>query len=72
MPRADEMPPLEVIHVDFPSAINALGIKGVGESGVIAPAAAMANAVEDALQSRGAEILQIPITPSRVWQALRK
>ena len=37
MPRADEMPPLEVIHMDFPSAINPLGIKGVGESGVIRP-----------------------------------
>ena len=45
MPRADEMPPLEVVHLDFPSAINPLGIKGVGESGVIPVAAAVANAV---------------------------
>ena len=35
MPRAEDMPPLEVVHLDFPSAINPLGIKGVGESGVI-------------------------------------
>ena len=35
-------------------------------------AAAIANAVEDALQSRGADILEVPITPSRVWQALRQ
>lgn len=56
----------------FPSTRNELGIKGVGEGSIIAPPAAIANAVEDALQSRGAEILQIPITPSRVWEALRQ
>src|SRR5437867_5853509 len=39
LPRADQVPPLEVGHLDFPSAINPLGIKGVGESGIIAPAA---------------------------------
>jgi carbon-monoxide dehydrogenase large subunit len=58
--------------VAFPSTRNDLGIKGVGESSIIAPPAALANAVEDALQSRGADILEIPITPSRVWQALRQ
>ncbi|HET9853851.1 MAG TPA: hypothetical protein VFR53_02255, partial [Methylomirabilota bacterium] len=50
---------------------NELGIKGVGESAIIAPPAAIANAVEDALASRGAEVLQVPITPSRLWMALR-
>ena len=41
-----DIAPLAVVHMEFPSAINPLGIKGVGESGVIAPAAAVANAVE--------------------------
>jgi len=71
LPRADEMPPLEVIHMDFPSAINALGIKGVGESGVISPAAAVANAVEDALADYGIEIDRPPVTSARVFELLR-
>ncbi len=71
LPRADEMPPLEVIHMDFPSAINALGIKGVGESGVISPAAAVANAVEDALADYGVEIDRPPVTSARVFELLR-
>ena len=71
LPRADEMPPLEVIHMDFPSPINALGIKGVGESGVISPAAAVANAVEDALADYGIEIDRPPVTAARVFELLR-
>jgi len=71
LPRADEMPPLEVIHMDFPSAINPLGIKGVGESGVISPAAAVANAVEDALAEYGIEIDRPPVTAARVFELLR-
>jgi carbon-monoxide dehydrogenase large subunit len=71
LPRADEMPPLCVVHMDFPSAINALGIKGVGESGVISPAAAVANAVEDALADYGVEIDRPPVTAARVFEALR-
>jgi carbon-monoxide dehydrogenase large subunit len=71
LPRADEMPPLEVIHMDFPSAINPLGIKGVGESGVISPAAAVANAVEDALADYGIEIDRPPVTSARVFELLR-
>ena len=71
LPRADEMPPLEVVHMDFPSPINPLGIKGVGESGVISPAAAVANAVEDALADYGIEIDRPPVTAARVFELLR-
>jgi CO/xanthine dehydrogenase Mo-binding subunit len=71
LPRADEMPPLDVVHMDFPSVINPLGIKGVGESGVIAPAAAVANAVEDALADYGVEIDRPPVTSARVFELLR-
>lgn len=71
LPRADDMPPLTVIHMDFPSAINPLGIKGVGESGVISPAAAVANAVEDALADYGIEIDAPPVTAARVFELLR-
>jgi aerobic carbon-monoxide dehydrogenase large subunit len=71
MPRADEIPPLDVVHMDFPSVINPLGIKGVGESGVISPAAAVANAVEDALADYGVQVDRPPLTSSAVFELLR-
>jgi carbon-monoxide dehydrogenase large subunit len=71
LPRADDLPSLDVAHLDFASAVNELGIKGVGESGVIAPAAAIANAVEDALADRGVVIDRVPVTSARVFEALR-
>jgi CO/xanthine dehydrogenase Mo-binding subunit len=71
MPRAEDMPPLAVVHLDFPSAINPLGIKGVGESGVIPPAAAVANAVEDALADYGVEVDRPPVTSARIFDLLR-
>ncbi len=71
MPRAADMPPLEVVHLDFPSAINPLGIKGVGESGVIPVAAAVANAAEDALADYGVEVDRPPVTSSRIFDLLQ-
>jgi aerobic carbon-monoxide dehydrogenase large subunit len=71
LPRADQLPPLEVRHLDFPSTVNPLGIKGVGESGIIAPAAAIANAVEDALADYGAQIDRVPLTSARMFEWLR-
>jgi aerobic carbon-monoxide dehydrogenase large subunit len=71
LPRAADFPRLEVVHVEFPSTVNELGIKGVGESGVIAPGAMIAGAVEDALADYGAEITRLPVTPARVFEALR-
>ena len=71
MPRADQMPDFEVGHLDFPSAVNPLGIKGVGESGVIAPAAAIANAVEDALADYGVLVNTVPLTGPRIFEMLR-
>jgi carbon-monoxide dehydrogenase large subunit len=72
LPRAEDVPPLEVVPVDYPSAMNELGIKGVGESGVISPSAAIANAVEDALADRGAEITRVPLIAARVWKAIHQ
>ena len=71
MPRAEDMPPLEIDHLDFPSPINELGIKGVGESGVVSPAAVIANAVEDALWDRGVRVTRVPLTSSRIFELLR-
>jgi carbon-monoxide dehydrogenase large subunit len=71
LPRADDLPVLDVAHLDFPSAVNELGIKGVGESGVIAPAAAIANAVEDALSDYGVAIDRVPITSAYLFERLQ-
>ena len=71
IPRAADFPALDVVHVEFPSTVNELGIKGVGESGVIAPGAMIAGAVEDALADYGVEITRLPVTPARVFEALR-
>jgi carbon-monoxide dehydrogenase large subunit len=77
LPRADDIPSLEVVALDHPSIVNDLGIKGVGESGIISPSVAITNAVEDALIAAGArpeEILlaRLPLTPARVWEASRR
>ena len=71
VPKADQVPHLQVIALDFPSTRNELGVKGVGESGIISPVPAIANAVEDALADRGVEITRVPLTPASVWAALR-
>ena len=71
MPRAEDMPPLSIEHLDFPSPINELGIKGVGESGVVSPAAVIGGAVEDALWERGVRVTRVPLTSARIFELLQ-
>jgi carbon-monoxide dehydrogenase large subunit len=70
IPRADDLPPLPVALTEHPSVVNPLGVKGVGESGAIPGAAAIANAVEDALAEFGVTIREAPVTPARVFAQL--
>ena len=70
LPTAAQLPPLDTALVNSPSIVNDLGIKGVGESGAIAPSAAIANAVEDALAGFGITILELPVTPARLFGVL--
>src|SRR5688572_5843186 len=70
VPRADDLPPLAVALEEHRSVINPLGIKGVGESGAIGGAAAIANAIEDAVADLGVTILEVPVTPARLWGLL--
>jgi carbon-monoxide dehydrogenase large subunit len=67
LPRAATVPALELDHVEDPAA-NLLGVRGVGEGGTLGPAAALANAVADAL---GVEVNTLPLAPARVWAARR-
>jgi carbon-monoxide dehydrogenase large subunit len=70
LPRADVLPSLPVTLDEHRSAINPLGVKGVGESGAIGGAAAIANAIEDAVADLGVTIQEIPVTPARLWTLL--
>ncbi|WP_431281303.1 xanthine dehydrogenase family protein molybdopterin-binding subunit [Humitalea sp. 24SJ18S-53] len=60
---ATEMPPVTIRHMESPSPLNPLGIKGVGEAGVIPIAAAIASAIEDALRPFGVRINRVPVSP---------
>ena len=68
LPTSEEVPPLEVGHEETPTPLNPLGVKGAGEAGVIPVAAAVAQAVEDALQPFGVHITEMPLSPNRVRQ----
>ena len=70
IPRADDLPSLPVALTEHPSVINPLGIKGVGESGAIPGAAAIVNAVEDALSDHGVILHEAPVRPRDLFTAL--
>jgi aerobic carbon-monoxide dehydrogenase large subunit len=70
LPRAPDIPAIELVHQVTPSPFTPLGAKGAGETGYAGAAAAVANAVNDALRLRGARVHRTPITPSRLLAAL--
>jgi len=70
VPGSTDIPSPRIDHMETPSPYTEFGVKGIGEGGAIAPPAAIANAVNDALKSLGAELLQSPITPRRVVEAI--
>lgn len=63
---ATEMPKIELIHHESASPLNPIGVKGVGESGVIPVPAAIISAIEDALSPFGVHITRAPITPAEL------
>jgi carbon-monoxide dehydrogenase large subunit len=63
---ATEMPHIEVIHHESPTPLNPLGVKGIGECGVIPVPAAIMSAIEDALTPFGVHIAQAPISPAQI------
>jgi len=66
VPTAMELPAIETVHLEYPSPRNPLGVKGIGEGGAISPPAAIANAVEDALEPFGVRVTRAPLGPSVV------
>ncbi len=68
LPRADQLPPIEAVMVENPAPHGPMGARGVGEPPIIAGPAAIANAIRAAT---GARLTDLPMTPERVWRALR-
>jgi len=71
LPTALDVPRIEVGHVVTESPLNPLGIKGAGEAGAIPTGPLFAQAVEDALSQTGIEILEIPLSPGRLWELVQ-
>jgi carbon-monoxide dehydrogenase large subunit len=72
IPKAEFFPPLEVDRTVTPTDVNALGVKGAGETGTIAATPAVVNAVVDALAPLGIKHIDMPLTPERVWRAMEE
>ncbi len=72
VPKASQMPRIETDYTVTPSPVNPLGVKGCGEAGTIASAAALVNAVVDALSPLGITHIDKPLTPARVWAAIQQ
>jgi len=67
---APELPMFERVMMETPTPLNALGAKGIGESGTIGSTPAVHNAVIDALSHLGVRHIDMPVTPEKVWRAL--
>jgi aerobic carbon-monoxide dehydrogenase large subunit len=72
IPRATNLPMLELSRTETPSPRNPLGMKGVGESGTVSAPPALANAIADALRPFGARDIPLPMTSERLWQIIHR
>jgi len=70
LPRADDLPPIDVDLVEIPCETNPLGVKGAGEAGAVGSPPAVINALVDALADAGVTSIDMPATPEAVWKAL--
>jgi len=72
MPRADMLPHFEIALEEVPCLTNPIGVKGIGESGTIGAPPVVINAIIDALKPLGIDRIDMPATPSRVWETIQK
>jgi carbon-monoxide dehydrogenase large subunit len=70
LPRADDLPDIEVDLIEVPCLTNPLGVKGAGEAGAVGSPPAVMNAIVDALTPVGVTHLDMPATPEKVWKAI--
>jgi carbon-monoxide dehydrogenase large subunit len=71
LPTAMEIPSIEIGHLETPSPLNPLGIKGVGEAGAIPGPALLAEAIDDALAPFGIRIREMPLSPGRLRELIK-
>jgi carbon-monoxide dehydrogenase large subunit len=71
LPGACDVPAIDAVHLETPSPLNPLGVKGAGEGGTIPAAAAIIAAIENALSPYGVRLSESPITPQRIVELLR-
>ncbi len=72
LPLATDVPHVDVSHMETPSPLNPIGVKGVGEGGTITGIAAIISAVEDALSPFGVRIREAPISPQRIVELVKE
>jgi carbon-monoxide dehydrogenase large subunit len=72
VPKAAYFPKFELAMTETLTTVNPLGVKGIGETGTIASTPAIYNAVADALAPLGVKTINMPLTPERVWRAIRE
>jgi carbon-monoxide dehydrogenase large subunit len=72
LPAAPDVPSCRIEHVETPNPLNPLGVKGAGEGGTIPAPAAIISAIEDALSPFGVRFSEMPLTPDRIVDALRR
>lgn len=71
LPMATDVPRVKMAHIETPSPLNPLGVKGAGEGGTIPAAAAITAAIEDALSPFGVKLTQTPVFPQRIVELLK-
>jgi carbon-monoxide dehydrogenase large subunit len=72
LPTSDTIPPIEIHHMESPTPLNPLGVKGAAESGTIGAPAAIVSAIEDALKPFGVRITDLPVTPARLLSLIQE
>jgi carbon-monoxide dehydrogenase large subunit len=72
VPRAADLPRLNLSRTETPTPVNPLGIKGIGEAGTIGSTPAIVNAVVDALAPFGVSHIDMPLTPQKIWSLCQK
>ncbi len=72
VPRADDLPDIDVEFVEVPCGTNPLGVKGAGEAGAVGSPPAVINALVDALSPLGVSHIDMPATPEQIWRAVAK
>jgi carbon-monoxide dehydrogenase large subunit len=70
LPGSMDVPNVELTLAEFPSLLNPLGVKGVGESGCVPAAGAIVSAIESALKPFGVRVTEYPVTPARLFKLL--